>query len=82
MKQVTFSQSQWDMLLAALVRVKVHEFNQWSDWRDNQMSILLAGMDLADYQRSLDRRWDKYSKLQKLYSFLLNNARDIEEDKA
>lgn len=82
MKQVTFSQSQWDLLLAALVRVKVHAYNQWTDWKDNQMSILLAGMDENAYQDTKNRRFEKYRELSELLLFMKLNVREIEEDKA
>lgn len=82
MKQITFSQSQWDLLLAALARVKVHTFNQWTDWRDNKVSILIAGMEEAGYETEKQRRYHKYQELTNLMLFAVTNARDIEEDKA
>ena len=82
MKQVTFSESQWDLLNMSIIRVKVHAYNQWLDWHEQKGGILLAGMELSDYERELDRRWHKYSDLSQLHNFLLHNARDIEEDKA
>lgn len=82
MKQITFSKSQWDLLLAALTRVKVHAYNQWTDWKDNQMSILLAGMDESAYQDTKNRRFEKYRELSELTQFMRYNVRDIEEDKA
>lgn len=82
MKQVTFSQSQWDLLNAAVSRVKVHAYNQWSDWRENQVSILSAGMDEDDYEAERNRRFKRYCDLSNLLVFLKTNAREIEEDKA
>lgn len=82
MKQVTFSESQWDLLLAVIARVKVHAYNQWTDWRENQVSILRAGMDEDDYQAEKQRRYNKYLELTNLMLFVSTNARDIEEDKA
>lgn len=82
MKQITFSESQWDLLLAAIARVKVHTFNQWSDWRDNQVSIIRAGMEPADYEAEKQRRYSKYQELTNLMLFMATNVRDIEEDKA
>lgn len=82
MKQVTFSDSQWELLLAAVVAMKVHEYNQWSDWKDNQVSILRAGMDEDDYQAIRRRKYNAYFELGNLLMFLRNNAREIEEGKA
>lgn len=82
MKQVTFSESQWDLLSAALARVKVHAYNQWTDWRDNKVQILMAGMEESRYEEEKQRRYNKYLELTNLLLFAVTNARDIEEDKA
>ena len=82
MKQVTFSESQWDLLLASITRSKVHAYNQWTDWRDNQVSILRAGMDEDDYEAERNRRSKRYCDLFELYTFLKTNSREIEEGKA
>lgn len=82
MKQLTFSESQWDLLFAALTRVKVHAYNQWNDWRDNQVSILLAGMDEDAYHAERNRRFNKYRELSDLLLFIQTNSREIEEGKA
>lgn len=82
MKQVTFSESQWDLLIAAITRVKVHAYNQWNDWRDNEVSILLAGMDENAYHEERNRRFNKYRELSELLLFIHTNSREIEEGKA
>lgn len=82
MKQLTFSQSQWDLLIAAVTRVKVHAYNQWADWKENQVSILRAGMDEDDYQAEKKRRFDKYLELCNVLNFIRTNSREIEEGKA
>lgn len=82
MKQVTFSESQWTLLLYATSRVKVHAFNQYIDWVDNRVSILRAGMDADDYESERNRRFENNSELSELCTFLQTNAREIEEDKA
>lgn len=82
MKQLTFSSSQWDLLFAAVSRVKVHAYNQWTDWRDNQVSILMAGMDEDAFQAEKNRRFKRYSELSDLLLFIQTNSREIEEGKA
>lgn len=82
MKQITFSETQWDLLLKAIAMVKVHTFNQWADWRDNKVSILMAGMEEAGYEAEKQRRYNRYLELTNLMLFVSTNARDIEEDKA
>lgn len=82
MKQITFSETQWDLLLKAIAMVKVHAFNQWTDWRDNKVSILRAGMEADDYEAEKQRRYNKYHELTNLITFMSIMARDIEGDKA
>ena len=79
MKQVTFTESQWALLRRILIDAKVHEWEQWNSWRENESGILLAGMDPEQYRKSLDYRLERYKKVNALYTFIETNAIDLEE---
>lgn len=82
MKQITFSDSQWSLLLGALNKLRLHRYNQWKDWVDNHRGILLAGLEESRFQQFRDEYFDEYMEVANFISFCYTNAREIEEDKA
>jgi hypothetical protein len=82
MKQITFSDSQWSLLLSALTKLRLHRYDQWRDWVDNHRGILLAGLEQSRYQQFRDDYRAAYDEIAHLVEFCHYNAREIEEDKA
>lgn len=82
MKQLTFTESQWALLSRILMDAKVHEWNQWSSWKESESGILSAGMEPEQYQKALKYRWERYTKVFDLCVFFETNSRIIEDGKA
>lgn len=79
MKQITFEDSQWNLLLSALTKLRLHRFNQWRDWCDNHRGILLAGLEESRYQQFRDDYYADYKVVSDLVAFCHTNARNIDE---
>lgn len=82
MKQITFTDSQWNLLLGALTKLRLHRYNQWKDWCDNHRGILLAGLEESSYQEFRDDYYAAYKEVADMVGYMQYNAREIEEDKA
>lgn len=82
MKQITFTDSQWSLLIGALNKLRLHRYNQWKDWCDNHSGILLAGLEESRFQQFRDEYFDEYMEVADFISFCYTNARTIEEDMA
>lgn len=82
MKQITFTDSQWSLLLGALTKLRLHRYNQWKDWCDNHRGILLAGLEESRFQEFRDDYYDEYREVADFVNFCYTNAREIEEDMA
>lgn len=82
MKQITFTDSQWSLLLGALTKLRLHRYNQWKDWCDNHRGILLAGLEESRFQEFRDDYYAAYKEVADMVGYMQYNAREIEEDKA
>lgn len=80
MKQITFTDSQWNLLLGALTKLRLHRYNQWKDWCDNHRGILLAGLEESRYQQFRDEYRAAYKETAKLVEFCHENAWEVEGD--
>lgn len=82
MKQITFTDSQWSLLLGALTKLRLHRYNQWKDWCDNHRGILLAGLEESRFQEFRDDYYAAYKEVTDMVGYMQYNSREIEEDKA
>ena len=79
MKQITFTDSQWNLLLGALTKLRLHRYNQWKDWCDNHRGILLAGLEESRFQQYRQDYHDAYKEIADMVMFCQTNVRDYEE---
>lgn len=79
MKQITFTDSQWNLLLGALTKLRLHRYNQWKDWCDNHRGILLAGLEESRFQQFRDEYYAAYKEVADIVTFCHMNARDVDE---
>lgn len=80
MKQITFNDSQWSLLLDALIKLRLHRYNQWKDWCDNHSGILMGGLEESRYQQFKDEYWAVYKEMANLVDFCYKNAWEVEGD--
>lgn len=80
MKQITFTDSQWSLLLNALTTLRVRRYNQWKEWCDNHSGFLLAGIEESHYQQFRDEYYDDYMAVAQLVNYCYANAYEVEGD--
>lgn len=79
MKQITFSDSQWSLLLSALTKLRLHRYNQWKDWCDNHRGILMAGLEESRYDDFKNDYYAAYKEMSDITVFCHVNVRDVDE---
>lgn len=84
MKQIVFTNSltdsQWNLLLSALTKLRLHRYNQWKDWCENHRGILLAGLEESRFQQFRDDYYAAYKEVADLVGFMHDNACEVEGD--
>lgn len=80
MKEITFTDSQWSLLLSALTKLRLHRYNQWNDWCDNHRGILLAGLEESRYQQFKEECYAAYKDVADLVGYMHENVWEFEGD--
>lgn len=77
MKEITLTDSQWELLRTALTKVRVHSYNQWKDWSDNHRGIIIAGLEESRYVEFRKKYYEEYREISHLYHICTALAEDL-----